>query len=117
VLGHFHGDAVFGAGQAGETLLHSAGGVDNEVYLARYTLDGRLDWVRRFGGSGDDFGAGLTALADGSLLVAGAFFGEASLADDPHAVVTGPPGEYCTFVARLDDHGLLGPPADEKCVE
>jgi hypothetical protein len=73
VTGAFDGTATFGAGEANETALTSAGAFDN-FFLAKYCADGALAWVTRAGGpDGDTVGGGVGALADGSAVVVGRF--------------------------------------------
>ena len=69
--GAFGGMATFGAGEANETMLTSAG--DNDIFIASYTADGSLSWARSAGGSGSDWSAGVSVFEDGSIIAAGAF--------------------------------------------
>ncbi len=71
VTGYFEGTSVFGSGDANETQLTSAGGWD--VFVAMYNPDGTLAWVRQIQGPGSEVGNGISALPDGSFLVAGRF--------------------------------------------
>jgi hypothetical protein len=43
----------------------------SEIYLVRTHEDGRTDWVRRFGGSGDGYGYWVRQTADGGFIVVG----------------------------------------------
>ena len=62
--------AFFGEGERTVALV-SAG--DNDVFVACYEADGALAWARRAGGVGDDMAWGVSALPDGSCLIAGQF--------------------------------------------
>lgn len=70
--GDFHGSPTL-QGQ----LLESAGEADG--FVARLGLEGRVHWLRRFGGSGDDSADALALGPDGSLIVVGKSWGGASL--------------------------------------
>ncbi len=71
------GEALFAVGSfggqvelAGERLA-SAGGQD--IFLARISEEGRVSWLQRFGGPGDDASDSLALDGDGGLVVAGSF--------------------------------------------
>jgi hypothetical protein len=53
------------------TLLTSAGGRD--IFIAKYSALGDLLWARRAGGTGDEYGTGITSDAAGNIYVTGAF--------------------------------------------
>ena len=77
VAGYFYETADFGP-----ATVTSAGFYD--VYAARYSPDGALEWVRRAGGPGSDIGTGLALYASGDAAVVGwstrtATFGVATL--------------------------------------
>ncbi len=91
-------DAVFVSGHTfgGFPGFTNAGGIDG--YVARFTLDGDLEWVTQFGTPADDFVwavgvVGSTVFVNGHTL--GAFPGETSL------------GNYDGFVAALGLDGQL----------
>src|SRR5690606_11102269 len=71
VAGRFGQTATFG-----DTTLVSAG--RHDVFLARYSPEGDLRWVRGGGGGGHDGGSGLALDAAGNAYVAGYFSGLAS---------------------------------------
>lgn len=73
VTGSYAGAILFGAGESTQTAFGTAGGSD--IFLARYSPTGALAWARRAGGTGNDWGAGVAALPDGSLAVGGAHTG------------------------------------------
>ncbi len=72
-VGAFAGQVVFGAGEANQTTLTSAGGQD--AFLARYDADGRLAWALRFGGAFDDQLLDVIRGAPGDYAVVGSFRG------------------------------------------
>jgi hypothetical protein len=71
VTGYFSDTATFGS-----TTLTSAG--SNDVFTAKMNADGSWAWATKAGGSGYDYGEGISALADGSSIVTGRFSGIAT---------------------------------------
>lgn len=72
VVGWFWFTATFGQGEENQTSLTSAGSYD--IFLARYNPDGSLVWVKRAGGGGEDESDCIVAFPDGSSLIAGDFY-------------------------------------------
>ena len=94
VVGYFSGTADFGP-----FSRTSAGGTD--AFVAKYSPDGAVQWVRTGGGTGADEVRDVVARADGSALVAGTFastfqFGAISLTSA---------GNSDVFAAVLDADG------------
>jgi len=104
VTGVFSDTATFGS-----TTLASAGEWD--VFTAKMNADGTWAWATGAGGStGEDVGAGVSALPDGSAFVAGKFsgpatFGSTTLAGSGGACGTAPYTYTCSdvFTARYLD--------------
>jgi len=71
VTGYFDGIATFG-----NTTLTSAGNFD--VFTAKMNADGTWAWATMAGGTGNDYGWGVSALPDGSSIVTGFFGGTAT---------------------------------------
>jgi hypothetical protein len=107
VTGYFGNDALFGDGEPDETWLHEDANGD-AGFLALYTEDGELVWVRGFAPVDEDYSGatadGLAFLPDGSVLVTGWFAGEMTLDQN---VTLSSPGEESAFVARFDPDGGL----------
>lgn len=106
VTGFFNGDATFGADKA-ETTLHSAGGKD--IFVARYDGTGQLVWAVSAGSAGDDEGASVAAIADGTLVVTGFCSGEATFNSATTAATVLPVagGAEDIFLAKYDADGDL----------
>lgn len=105
-----HGNGcVFGAGEAGETALASGWGTD--IFVARYTPDGKLVWARTvYGDQQHDAGEGIAVLADGSSIVTGWYYRAATFdLGGPAQVTLASPGNSGTdgFVAKYDANGAL----------
>ena len=71
VTGYFKDDATFG-----NTTLTSAGSLD--IFIAKLDADGEYEWVTQAGGTSTDSGYGVSVLEDGSSIVTGYFFGDAT---------------------------------------
>ena len=100
--GAFWSTATFGAGEANEKILTSAG--INDIFLACYNPDGTLAWARRAGGEGFDYGWGVAVLSDGSALVTGWFgvFGSTATfgAGEANETFLTSEGNHDIFIAR-----------------
>ncbi len=71
VTGFFNGTASFDG-----TNVTSSG--QQDVFIAKYTTAGALDWVSSAGGSGADIGNGIAVDNSGNVLVTGEFRGTAT---------------------------------------
>lgn len=96
VVGHFSGTASFGA--AGNVT--SAGG--HEIAVTKLTAGGAFVWVRRAGGTGNDYAYRVAVLSDGSTQITGSCqntptFGSTTLSTSLGA------GDL--FISRLDADG------------
>lgn len=69
VTGYFSSSVIFSSSTQQEIAWSSKG--DNDIFIARYTSDGELDWVTAGGGSGRDEGRGIAVLPDGSFYAVG----------------------------------------------
>jgi|GEM_PF-1304495 len=58
---------------AGGTKVFAVGGMD--VFLARYNAGGTLQWLRSFGGSGNDTAMGVAVGGNGDVVLTGGFYG------------------------------------------
>ena len=106
VIGRFNGTAKFGQGELNQTSLISSGGCD--IFIAQYNPDGTLAWAKHAGGSGDDWGNGITTLSDNSTVVTGEFYESATfgLGEVNQAVLTSA-GFSDIFIARYNPNGTL----------
>ncbi|MCX6645370.1 MAG: hypothetical protein NTY09_03295 [bacterium] len=104
VKGRFWGSATFGPGELNETVLTTDGVADADIFIARYNPDGTLAWAKRAGGTSDDYGQGITALADSSTVVTGRFYGSATF--EPGVTLTSA-GQADIFIASYNPDGTL----------
>ncbi len=100
VTGNFYESAIFGEGEANETVLVSIGQTD--FFVARYNTDGTLAWVKRSGGIYLDHGWGITTLSDDSTVAIGNFNASATFGEgEPNETVLESDGSKDIFVARF----------------
>ncbi len=104
--GSFSGTVTFGAGEANERALTSAG--DKDIFIARYNPDGTLAWVKQAGGTNSDGGGSVSALADGSFLVTGKFSGTATFGSgEANATALTAAYDDDIFIARYNPDGTM----------
>jgi len=93
--------ATFGLGEPNETVLTSAGNFD--IFIARYNPDGTLAWAKRAGGTGSDYGYGITTLSDNSTVATGDFSGTVTFGPgEPNEIVLTSAGYSDIFIARFE---------------
>jgi hypothetical protein len=97
VVGYFHDSIKFGP-----FTLTSAGAED--AFVVQYNSTGDVVWARSAGGAAKDEATAVTVLADGSVLVTGAFQSTATFAPTKSVVSR---GESDTFLAKYDSSGNL----------
>ena len=98
VAGSFAGQTVFGPGDPNETTLRPDGFVS--AFLATFDVTGRLQWVRRVGGTGTAAPTTLAPLPGGGCLVAGRFSSTAIFGP-------GEPNQTTLTNTALADHAFL----------
>ncbi len=110
VTGCFEASAIFGEGEANETVLISDGFRD--IFIARYNPDGTLAWAKSAGGTSfSDRGFGITSLSDDSTVLTGQIRGSATFGKgEPNETVLVSAGQKNRpeiFVARYNPDGTL----------
>jgi uncharacterized delta-60 repeat protein len=106
MTGWFEGSTTFGQGEPNQTSLISAGGDD--IFVARYNPDGTLAWAKRAGGSGHDYGYGITTLSDNATVVTGTFYNTATFGPgESNQKVLTSAGDHDVFIARYNPDGTL----------
>ena len=73
VTGHFQGETA----RFGDVEVKGNG--DYDAYLACYSAEGAVRWVRTLGGKGYDYGHGVAVDPSGDVVIAGALVGEADI--------------------------------------
>ncbi|NOZ61986.1 MAG: T9SS type A sorting domain-containing protein [Calditrichaeota bacterium] len=106
VTGYFQGTATFGAGEANETTLTSAGGYD--IFVAKYDGSGTLLWAMRAGGTSGAYGYGISCDGAGNSLITGYFKNTATFgAGESNETTLTSAGSDDIFVAKYDGNGAL----------
>ena len=106
VTGTFVYQATFGSGEPNEALIESEWYED--VFIARYSPDGILEWVSNAGGPGSEIGLEISVLSDGSFIVAGTYDGEITFArGESNEITFSPHSNYEMFIARYYPDGNL----------
>ncbi len=106
VTGFFLSTAIFGAGEENETVLLPFG--NDDIFIARFTPDGTLQWAKSAGSTGNDVGRDVTAIPDGSAIVTGYFSGSATFgAGEGNQTILLPAGGYDMFIAKYNLDGTF----------
>jgi uncharacterized protein YjiK len=92
ITGYFYVTATFGA-----TSKTSVGSAD--IFLAKYSNTGTLQWVQSAGGTDYDYANGIAIDASGNVYIAGNFFGTATFG----AISKTSAGGSDIFVARVQE--------------
>ncbi len=95
ITGYFAGTAVFGS-----TTLISTGSSD--TFTAKVNANGTYAWAIRGGGTGNDYGKGVSVLPDGSSIITGYFNGTATFGT---TTLTSTVGSNDTFTAKVNANG------------
>ena len=107
VTGLFRGSATFGPAEGAETTLTSDGNED--IFVAKYDPNGALQWAKRAGGTGIDWGTGIAADIFGNSYVTG-YFRDApatfGLGDANETTLTSA-GNEDVFIAKYNTLGFL----------
>ena len=94
VTGNFEGTATFGTIQ-----LVSNGGDD--IFIAKYDVNGNCVWARNAGGTNTDYGNSISTDANGNCYVTGFFVGTATFGTTQ--LVSN--GDQDIFIAKYDQNG------------
>ncbi len=82
------------------TKLHGKG--DNDIFVAKYDLDGNLSWAISEGGTGNDKAVGISYDASGNVYVCGQYEGTVSFGGKTTITAN---GDKDMFVAKYDSKG------------
>jgi hypothetical protein len=106
LVGGIEGNPFFGAGQPSETELTSAGDLD--LFFAKYSHDGTLEFVKTAGGEGLDLAQGAVLLPTGEAVVVGHFSGTAVFGGgEPNETTLVSSGDDDIFVSKHRADGTL----------
>ncbi|MBP6620416.1 MAG: SBBP repeat-containing protein [Leadbetterella sp.] len=96
VAGNFKGTGVFGS-----TNVNSVG--DNDVFLAKYTSEGSLLWVRTAGSSAGDIATDISLDLSGNVLITGYYFDAINFGGN----IVSSSGSSDVFAAKYDPSGTV----------
>jgi autotransporter-associated beta strand protein len=102
VAGGFFGTHDFDPGPASVVLTSSS----DDVFLAKFTAGGQLQWLKQFGGSGDDRVHAICVDPEGNVTLTGQFYGNTDF--DPGmgtAVLAGESSYASVYVVQLSSMG------------
>ncbi len=106
VTGAFERSVTFGAGEANQITLNSAGSVD--VFIAKYAIDGTLLWAKRAGSNSIDGGGSVAVDAFGNSYITGSFEGAATFgAGETNETTLNNSGAADIFMAKYNTDGAL----------
>jgi hypothetical protein len=97
VAGRFVGSLDFGGGKI---ACESA---QTDIFVAAVSPNGDYIWARRFGGPYEQQTRSIAVDSSGRIALTGVFKG--SISFDECKLSEDRPGEYCGFLANLDEHG------------
>ncbi|RFS16975.1 SBBP repeat-containing protein [Emticicia sp. C21] len=95
VTGYFHNTITFGA-----NTLTSSG--QKDVFIAKYSNNGTLQWVQRAGGTGDDEGKSLGVDSNGNLYITGVINGNVTFGGNSYLS-----SGNSVFIVKFDANGDL----------
>ncbi|MFZ1331046.1 MAG: SBBP repeat-containing protein [Flavobacteriales bacterium] len=98
ITGSYNGTAVF----SDDISLGSF--IGDDIFLARYDVDGTCLWARRAGSSSSDEARGIAIASNGDVFITG-FIGGFTVRFDPLEITNN--GQRQIFVARYDTTGTL----------
>ena len=99
---------TFGYGQPNQTILPEIGKFD--VYVAKYDGQGTLQWAKWAGGPAEDYSHDIALTADGSVYVAGQFWGPSITFGHglpTQTTLSKLPEDPGLFLARYDTNGVF----------
>jgi hypothetical protein len=99
LTGYFQGAAQFGA-----TTLTTVGSAD--VFVAKYTTAGELDWAQQFGSPSQDNGRGIAVDPAGDLFVTG-YFGDTMIVGHTNVTNAGYTDTPDVFLVKLNSQGTV----------
>ncbi len=98
ITGSYNGTADFGNG------ITLASYVGDDIFVARYDVDGTCLWARRAGSSSNDEARGIAVSTEGDVFITG-FVGGFTVRFDPLQIASN--NQRQIFVARYDSTGTL----------
>ena len=116
VTGSFLESITFDDGDNGMRPLYGTGTGDTDIFIVKYNKDGILEWAKSAGGPNNDDvtgdqGKGVAAFPDGSSVVTGYFYGQATFGkgDTNEIILEGSGGslDQSFFLVKYNSDGTL----------
>jgi hypothetical protein len=111
VTGRYGSDATFGEGEPNETKLAGLGGNNGEdIFVAKYDTNGKLQWAKSAGGRSGNRGSGIAVDGAGNSYVVGRYSSVSTFGpgEANETTLTGPAGGNDEiFVAKFGPNGNL----------
>ncbi len=104
VHGHFTGTVDFDP-SAGTAFATSTAG--NDIFLSKFDSDGNFEWVKAWGGTGDDGSSGVKIANDGALFFTGIFTNTIDLDPSVATASSTSAGSYDRYFLKLSTTGDL----------
>jgi Beta-propeller repeat len=106
VTGAFEVSATFGLGEVNQTTLVATGASD--IFVAKYSSSGALQWAKRAGGTGSGEGFGIRVDGSGNSYVTGSFEGSGTFGlGEANQITLTSDGDFDIFVAKYNSSGAL----------
>lgn len=102
ITGSIYGTADFNKGGGKDTLKPYG---SNDIFLAKYDAAGNYKWAIKMGGTGADYGKGVTVDNKGNVYVTGYFFGKAVFNPGSTDTLRAGAGFNDIYVAKYDANG------------
>ena len=102
ITGYFQGTAYFNDGAPSTQVLQSSNNLA-DIFTAKYSSSGELQWVTQSGGSLDDYGISILVTPNGDHYVSGSFSGSALIG----GTTVSSAGQDDAFIAKFNANGNL----------
>lgn len=98
--------SIYATGQFTDTLIIADNTIPSQgmsdIFVVKYSSQGKLEWVKTFGGEGEDIGIGIDCDNSGSCYISGYFTDTMVVGNDIYAAVG-----WDIFIIKLDSEGDL----------
>ena len=103
IIGNFAGPPIiFGNDTLNNTIL----GTSSDIFVVKYNSSGDVLWAKSAGGSGYDYGKGITTDTDNNILITGCFNSNRLIFGTDTLIKTTAPGsDRNTFIVKYDTSG------------
>lgn len=78
-----------------------------DVFVAKYTKNGEISWVKTFWGKGDQFADDIVIKKSGNILITGHFQNEITFNLEPVKLLTDEQGTFDGYIVEMDANGEI----------